>query len=122
MGIERIAAALVVSFGLSGCLRGFVYTDVTLPLVTNMNVTKVGEPGGESKNMGFNIPFSRVPVSASWHTQALGEAAKRNGISTIYFADVERLSILGGIWQSATLHIVGEKAGGEVGSIREELP
>jgi hypothetical protein len=93
---------------ITGCMPGLIYTNTTTPLVTNMNATPANGKVVYTENEGFKVPLSRIPLSAQWRKDLVGEAAKANGLTTIYYADIERFSILGGIWQESSIRIVGE--------------
>jgi hypothetical protein len=96
----------------SGCTRGFLYTDVVYPLTPNMQMTPARGDTAQAANYGVRIPFTRVPLSAQWSTDALGEAAKAQGIQEIYYADIQRFRVLGGLWQDSSLRIVGKSKDG----------
>ncbi len=42
-----------------------------------------------------------------WDSNAIGDIAKEHGIETVYYADLEELSVLG-IWHEYTIHIYGK--------------
>ena len=46
-------------------------------------------------------------VQLDWDTNALAEAARAGGITTMYYADEEVVSILFGIWQQRWAIVYG---------------
>jgi len=46
-------------------------------------------------------------VDVRWGSNSIGEIAKENGFERVYFADMEKFSILG-IWNKYTVHIYGQ--------------
>jgi hypothetical protein len=49
----------------------------------------------------------RNTIDVMWSSNAIGDIAKKNGIETIYFADLEVRRILY-IWNQYTVHIYGK--------------
>ena len=47
-------------------------------------------------------------LSAEWNSRAIGDAARRAGLTQIYFADMHTFSILGGIWKKQTVQVWGK--------------
>ena len=47
-----------------------------------------------------------APIAA-WDSAAIGDIAKKNGMTELYFADVETFSILH-IWNQYTVHVYGK--------------
>ena len=93
----------------SGCMQGLIYTNSTVPLVVNMNHTPVGNKFATASSKQLKEPVSGLGVSAEWNSRAIGDAAKRSGLTQINFADMHTLSILGGIWKKQTVKVWGEK-------------
>ena len=92
----------------SGCTKGYLYTNTTVPLVTNMNKTPLGTKSVTLDSNQVKEPLSGIGVSAEWNSRAIGDAAKRAGMTTINFADMHTFSILGGIWKKQTIQVWGE--------------
>ncbi len=89
---------------LTGCgTTGIIYTHVTTPLDTNMSLT----PSGVSEDEGSIRHLVLGPLHFMWDSNAIGDIAKEHGIETVYYADLEVLSILG-IWNEYTIHIYGK--------------
>ena len=69
---------------LTSCARGLIYTDIVEPKCVDMRSTPIGEKlvrGGTSK---FEVPGTRVDVSMEINSRAIGDIAKKYGISTVY--------------------------------------
>ena len=89
-------------------LVGAVYTRVKFPLTTDLNQTPAAVDTGEGKIVRIKEPFSGYGIYAEFNSNAIGEIAKRHGLKTVYYADIERLSILG-IWRHDEIIVYGEK-------------
>ncbi len=90
----------------SGCTSGLIYTHTVQPLTTNFDRTPVME---DSDGRNGDIKNIRYYVEAYWDSNAIGDIARSEGIETVYYADLEILSVLG-IWRQYTVHIYGKKA------------
>jgi hypothetical protein len=73
-----------------------------MPLDTNLSHTRKGT----YHNKG-NVKHLHFYVDVMWSSNAIGDIARRNGIKTVYFADLETLSVLG-IFKRYTVHVYGE--------------
>jgi hypothetical protein len=95
------AAALLLL--LNGCVTGLIYTHVVEPLDLNARETSIvpESQAGDIKQMQYSI------VDVRWDSNAIGDIAKREGIETVYFADMETFSLVLGIWRQRTVHIYG---------------
>jgi hypothetical protein len=88
---------------LAGCTPyGILYTHTKMPLDTNMSQTPVSGSNGQS-----DIKHIRFYVDVMWDSNAIGDIAKKHGIEEIYYADIERLSVLG-IWNQYTVYVYGK--------------
>lgn len=109
MRLLRIALLAALA-PLGGCMAGILYTHTVVPLTTNFNRTPFVEgklETGASDVKDLRIPW---PVSADirWHTNAIGDIAKREGIEEIYYADIEHLAVFFNIWRQDTVHVYGK--------------
>ena len=101
----RAAFALLLAALLplyAGCGAGLIYTHRVTPLDRNLRATPVysGEGKGDVKQIRYSVADVR------WDSNAIGDIARREGIETVYYADMELLSVLG-IWTQRTVHIYG---------------
>lgn len=94
--------AFIAAFLLTGCGMGAIYTHTVRPLTPDMHGTPVGsvESTGNIKHLSISV------VSLAWDSNAIGDLAKKKGLSEVYFADIETLSILG-FWSQYTVHVYG---------------
>ncbi len=86
----------------TGC--GMIYTHITVPVDINVSETPRGLANSGEGDIK-HIHYSYVDVR--WDSNAIGDIARQNELETIYFADIETLSILG-IWNQYTVHVYGE--------------
>ena len=107
MAIRKAVFLLGLCSSLGGCVTGILYTDVTTPLTRNMNETLVSTTEGASSNTGFSDPF--IGVSVQLDSFAIGDAAKNEKLSSVYYADLRRQSALLGLWQKNTVIVHGSK-------------
>lgn len=86
---------------------GLLYTHTVHPLSRHKEpVTVVGTAAasGEMKEIEFRY------VSILWDDRAIGEIARKGGIETIHFADLETRSYVLGIWKRHTVRVYGTAA------------
>lgn len=108
-----IAVALVVC--LTGCgtgpLVGLVYTNVKLPLTTDLDNTPVplNTPNSD-RILEIKEPFTGLGMYARVNTNAIGDIARQYGMDPLYFADQELFSILG-VWKTQRVFLYGEASG-----------
>ena len=70
------------------------------------NIRVVPEPAS-GKTASGNIKHIAYDIyDARWDSNAIGDLARRGGLETIYFADMETLRILG-VFSSYTAHVYG---------------
>ncbi len=115
---KRLAAlALAPVLLLSGCGSlgtlytyrsfGLLYTHTVRPLSRHRGAVDVAPTGAASGNMK-QIQFQYVSIL--WDDNAIGEIAKRGGIETIHYADLETRSYILGLWTRHTVHVYGTAA------------
>jgi hypothetical protein len=91
-----------------GCLSGGIYTHVTEPLDVNLNETPVHDGGEGESWKTLRVPItSGLFVQVDWGSDAVGDAARSAGITTVHYADLEILSVLG-IWTQRWAVVYGE--------------
>ncbi|MCC5794240.1 MAG: hypothetical protein JJT85_05825 [Chromatiales bacterium] len=100
-----LAASLLL---LGGCTTpGFIYTDVTVPLTVDMQETPRATTQGRGSQVTIREPITRIGVRAEWDGFAIGRAARETGIDVVYYADLRRQSVLGGLWGRTTVVVYG---------------
>jgi hypothetical protein len=107
-GIVGVVCFFLVSGCATGPLKGFVYTNVKLPLTRDLRPTPLpGTMPREGKVIEIKEPFTGLGFYARVNSNAIGDIAKKNGIETLYFADQQVFSILG-VWTSYKVILYGE--------------
>lgn len=90
-------ALLGLSFLASGC----VFTDIKVPLDTNLEETKLGTKTGESSSQS-------VLWLVAWGDSGTEAAAKQAGITTLLHADQKVFSVLFGLYTRSTTVVYGD--------------
>lgn len=80
----------------SGCL----YTEVKIPLDTNLEETQLGTKTGESTSQG-------ILWLVAWGDSGTQAAAKNGGITTLLHADQKVYTILFGLYSKQTTVVYG---------------
>ena len=88
-------------------LVGLVYTKLKMPLSRDLNLSPLKENAGIGKVVKIKEPVSGYGIYAELNSNAIGEIAKKHGISKVFFADRELFSLLG-IWTTEKVIIYGE--------------
>ncbi|MEW6077801.1 MAG: hypothetical protein AB1724_08320 [Thermodesulfobacteriota bacterium] len=103
------AALLAAMFLLlSGCVSGFIYTHVTLPLSTDMDRTPRGDKVCTVNSKHLEEPITGFDLSLQWDSRAIGDAARKAGMESLYYADMKTISVLGGLWKQQIVRVWGE--------------
>ena len=90
-------AAIAASCLLSGCL----YSDVAIPLDTNLDETRLGQKVGRAQVQSLLWLFA-------WGDSGMQAAAKEGGITTLRHADQESLVVLFGLYFRQTTVVYGD--------------
>lgn len=101
----RLAATLLVAASTQGCLSGWLYTNVTVPVVVDVGDTPKGQRSAELHNYEVNV---RNITWANVNSQAIGEAAKNKGLERVDLADLQTISVFGGVFKQNTIRVWGE--------------
>ena len=72
-----------------------------------MDQTPRGVSRSQAGTRLLSIPVSAAQLSVGWDSRAIGDAARKAGMTEIYYADVHTRSILLGIWQQETVEVYG---------------
>ena len=107
--IHRMFVVLALCLLLAGCAGGVlfhsgIYSHTVEPLTFNRNPTELERSMQPIKG---DIREIQYYVSVQWGTNGIGDVAKKNGMNTVYYADLERLRVLFGIWQQDIVHVYG---------------
>ncbi len=107
--ILRKGIMLALFLLLTGCANGVLfnnglYCHTIEPLTFNRDPT---EMLSDNKKGGGDIKHLQYVVSIQIGTNGIGDIAKKNGIETVYYADIEKRSFIFGIWQQQIIHLYG---------------
>lgn len=102
--ITRAVAICATAVGCSACVSGAIYSHVTVPLDTNFDATPVLTESARESWKTFQYSYY---VRVDWGSTGLAEIAREHGMSRIYYADVETLTILN-IWTQRWVRVYGE--------------
>jgi len=78
------------------------------PYTTDLHNTKITDMKGFGTIFHIQEPISGYNLYIEFNSNAIGDIAKKHGLTKVYFADIEIFEVLGGIWQHQRLHIYGE--------------
>jgi hypothetical protein len=93
----------------AGCVsRGVLYSRTTEPATEDFAQTPIGTKHAEVCGQRLREPISGYGVSAEWDSDYLRAAARQAGISSIYYADLETITVAFGIYRHRTLIIYGD--------------
>jgi hypothetical protein len=92
----------------NGTIFGGLYSHTIEPLTFNNNPTEVRESLRQARGVINQVeyPLSSV-LTIRLGRNGLGDVAKRHGIETVYYADIENWSALFGLWSRDVVHIYG---------------
>jgi hypothetical protein len=100
---------LVLFLLMAGCANGVLfnnglYSHTVEPLSFNREPTEMLI---DNKQGGGDIKHLQYIVSIEIGTNGIGDVAKKNGIETVYYADIEKRSFIFGIWRQQIIHVYG---------------
>jgi hypothetical protein len=102
-----VCALLLISLAsLTGCTYGILYTSKTSPYSLNFANTPAGISRQTEGAKMVSIPTTYL--SAGWNSRAIGEVARRSGLTEIYYADLYTYSMLAGLWENKELRVYGK--------------
>ncbi len=107
MLLPLIGGCLAVGRVDSSILRGKIFTHVRIPYTTDLHNTPVTDIHSDGIIIRIEEPVSGYGFYTELNSTAIGDIAKKHGLSKVYFADLEIFSILG-VWRHEKLHIYGE--------------
>jgi hypothetical protein len=106
-----LTLAIASVLNLSGCgiiSRGLLYTDTVQPLCRDLRGTDLGTKVGSGSSKRVEIPTTQIDLSAEWDSRAIGDIARKHGISVVHGCDSRRQSYVLGIWRRDEVIIYGE--------------
>ncbi len=107
--INRKGIVLAISLLLTGCANGVLfnnglYSHTVQPLTFNREPTTMLSDNQSGRG---DIKHVQYLVSIEFGTNGIGDVAKKKGMETVYFADIEKRSYIFGIWQQQIIHLYG---------------
>ena len=88
----------------NGVLFNGLYTHITTPVTFNQKPTELKD----SQMLGRGrIEHIQYQISIEVGSNGIGDIAKKHGMETVYYADMERQTFLFGLWQREFIHIYG---------------
>lgn len=90
-----------------GAPTGNIFTHIRVPYTRNLDNTPVTNIHANGLIIHIEEPVSGYGLYTEFNSNAIGDIAKRNGLTKVYFADIEIFDVLG-IWHHERLHIYGE--------------
>lgn len=106
--LVRLALALL-SLATAGCVgRGMVYKRVVTPYSSDFHDTPAGTKTCRVSEHILREPVSGADVSVRFTLRVLEDAAHAAGITNLYYADVETLVLLDGLYERKTLILCGD--------------
>lgn len=97
---------LIPRFDFDYFQKGDVFTSVG-PYKTDLRNTPVEDIQASGIIIHIEEPISGYGLYTELNSNAIGDIAKKHGITKVYFADIEIFDVLG-IWHHEKLHIYGE--------------
>ena len=99
----------MLSLATAGCVgQGLLYTRVVSPYSHDFHATPTGGKTCRVNEHIFREPFSRTNVSVSFTSRVVEQAARAAGMTNLYYADLETLSVLNGVYQRKALILCGD--------------
>ncbi len=95
---------------LTGCANGVLfnnglYSHVVQPLTFNREPTEILTANRQGRG---DIKHIEYTVSIQVGTTGIGDVAKKYGMETVYYADIEKRSFVFGLWQQEIIHLYGK--------------
>ncbi len=104
----RIACALAL-LSSSGCFtNALIYNDVRVPLTVNMHGNLVGTKMVSLDTHEIHEPVTAAGLGVEWDSRAIGDAAKRKGLTRVDFADLHIRRYALGIYREVRVEVWGE--------------
>jgi len=92
---------------LGGAPSGRIFTHTRVPYTTDLDNTPVTNIHANGLIIHIEEPVSGYGFYAEFNSNALGDIAKKHGLTKLYFADIEIFDVLG-VWHHEKIHLYGE--------------
>ena len=105
------ALLILLTLSMSGCapLSGIIYTHTFTPYTQDLHNTPFSETKAGDHVVKIKEPFSGLGLYAEFDSNAIGDIARKYGLTRVHFADLETFSVLG-FWTESNIIVYGEKA------------
>ena len=90
-----------------GAPTGDIFTHIRVPYTLDLNNTPVTNIRANGLIIHIEEPVTGYGFYTELNSNAIGDIAKKHGLTKVYFADLEIFDVLG-IWHHERLHIYGE--------------
>lgn len=91
----------------NGTIFGGIYSHTVQPITFNREPIEFLDNLEQAQGQINHVQAGTLMASIRLGKNGIGDVAKKSGISTVYYADIERRIILFGLWQESILHIYG---------------
>lgn len=88
--------------------QGGIYSCTVEPYTEDFRRTPVGSKRAIVEDFKVREPVSGYGISAEWGVRAVRDAACAAGMTNIYYADIETLSILSDLFRRRRLIVYGD--------------
>lgn len=108
-GHLELVLGTVTLMATAGCVgQGVLCTRVTTPYSREFRETPAGRKSCRVNERIYREPMSGANVSVRLTHRVLQEAARGSGITNLYYADLETVSVLFGVFEQKTLILYGD--------------
>ncbi len=107
----KVGLFCTLLLGACGCFapRGYLFTHSTVPYTLPYEKTvRAGTKSCRVDITQIKEPFSRANLSVMWSDRAVAEAMKQAGMAELRYADLQKFSVLNGIYERRRLIFYGE--------------
>ena len=108
MAISKQLLALAILLQVGCASRGILYSHVTEPATIKFDRAPTGTKKCVVPGYKLREPVTGYGISAEWDSNYLKMVARQAGITNMYYADLDTLSILFRVYQRRTLIIYGD--------------
>jgi hypothetical protein len=86
---------------------GRIFTHVRVPYTIDLDNTPVTNIRASGLIIHVEEPVTGYGFYAEFNSNAIGDIAKKHGLTKLYFADIEIFDVLG-IWHHEKIHLYGK--------------
>lgn len=104
-----LRAVLLLALALNtGCIRGHIYQDITVPYAVDVDNTPLGDLQGQASAYRLQEPVSGFNFSVEWNSYGFGHAYGQGKLARAFIADLRIQSAFFGVWRRNTLIVNGQ--------------